>query len=83
VSLGTDANKSGWDAGPHDTTFGALGISGGDPIDTDTFKPVSDLNSIVPPFDNDDFPATDFNGKFRFSELHTTNAPGAVSAYDD
>jgi len=72
AELGTGDDQSGWEPGSEDITFTGLDISG-DPINTETFKPLPALDSIVPK-DLEGFPTTDFYGNKRSS-----GAPGAVN----
>jgi len=66
VGFGNGPDQCGWEKGTGDT------YKTDSLIDTATFKPVSGLNSIVPP-DLQGFPTTDFYGNQR-----TSGAPGAV-----
>jgi hypothetical protein len=58
---------------PTDTTFATLGITG-DPFNTTTFEPVTELRNVLPSTAIANFPATDFNGNART----WPGAPGAV-----
>jgi hypothetical protein len=74
VAFGTGYAQCGWTQGTGDATFASLGISG-DPIDTDTFEPVTALRNLIPSAGTvTGFPALDFNGDTRTFP----GAPGAV-----
>ena len=72
VTYGYNPDQTGWYAGPGDTTYSALGITG-DPINTSTMAPINSALNFVPE-DLADFPATDFYGNART----WPGAPGAV-----